>query len=229
MKKALFIAFILIVVSSCTKEVENTMYVKGNIKGLKKGTLYLQKEIDSLIIPVDSLTVHGTGEFLLTDVVISPEMYYLTLKNSDKQIAFFGEKDTITINSILDKFELRAKITGSENQDKLNAFYDIKSRFNDQNLDLIKEEFEASRSGDQDSIARVERKRTSLTKRRYLVTINYAINNADLEVAPYITLTELYNTNIKMLDTINNSLTPEVKRSKYGMELQDFVNERRGE
>ena len=128
MKKALFIALLFVTVSSCISESKNKMFVKGNIKGLKKGTLYLQKQIDSLVLSVDSLSVNGKSEFLLSDIISSPEMYYLTLKNSDKQIAFFGEKDTITIDSNLDKFDLRAKITGSENQDKLKNFYDIKRK-----------------------------------------------------------------------------------------------------
>ena len=129
----------------------------------------------------------------------------------------------------MDKFDLRAKITGSENQDKLKNFYDIKRKFTDQNLDLIKEEFEARKSGDQDSILIVERKWSKFIKRKYLVTINYAINNGDFCVAPYIALTELYDANLKMLDTINNSLTKEVKDSKYGVELQKFIDDRRRE
>lgn len=229
MKKVLFIALVILTVSSCKNDVENTMFVKGKIKGFKKGTLYLQKQVDSLILSVDSLTVNGRNDFLLKDIIESPEIYYLTLKNSDKRIVFFGEKDTIVINTALDKFDIKAEITGSENQDILSDYYELKRRFNDQNLELIKEEFEAKKSGDQDSIRLVEGKKMKLLKRRYLVTINYAINNSDYEVAPYIALTEIYDANVKMLDTINNSLTPEVKESKYGLLLQEYVDERKAQ
>ena len=202
------------------------MYVKGNIRGLKKGTFYLQKQVDSLIRSVDSITVNGTNEFLLTDIIESPEIYYLTLKNSDKRIVFFGEKDTIEIKSKLDKFELKAVITGSENQNILDAYSELKRRFSDQNLDLIKEQLEARQSGNQDSIMIVERKMSNLLKRRYLVTINYVINNSDYEVAPYIALREVYDANIKMLDTMNNSLSASVKKSKYGILLQEYIDVR---
>lgn len=201
------------------------MFVKGNIKGLKKGTFYLQKQGDSLIHSVDSITVSGTDEFLLTDVIESPEIYYLALKDSDKRIEFFGEKDSITINSTLDKFNIRAEIIGSENQNILNGYNELKNRFNDQNLDLIKKKLEAQRSGNQDSIMLIERKISSLLKRRYLVTINYVINNSDYEVAPYIALREVYNANIKMLDTMNNSLSSSVKESKYGLLLEEYIEE----
>lgn len=224
MKKVLFIA-ITIIISSCTKNVENKMFVKGKIKGLKKGTFYLQKHGDSLIHSVDSITVSGTDEFLLTDVIESPEIYYLTLKNSNKRIEFFGEKDTIIINSTLDKFDIRAEILGSENQNILDSYKELKNRFNAQNLNFIKEKLEAQRSGNQDSIMLMERKISSLLKRRYLVTINYVINNSDFEVAPYIALREVYNANIKMLDTMNNSLSSSVKESKYGVLLEEYIEE----
>ena len=211
MKKVLFIALVILTVSSCKNDAENTMIVKGEIKGLQKGTLYLQKQVDSLLLSVDSLTVNGRNDFLLKDIIESPEIYYLTLKNSDKRIEFFGEKDTITINTVLDKFDMKAKVVGSHNQDILNDYNELSSRFNDQNLDLIKEQFEAKKSGNQDSILLVERKMESLLKRRYLVSINYVINNSDYEVAPYIALREVSDANIKMLDTINNSLSSSVK------------------
>lgn len=227
MKKVLFAALLIIVISSCKSDAENTMFVKGKIKGLKKGTLYLQKKTDSITFTVDSITVNGTNEFMLQDIIESPEIYYLSLKNSDKVIPFFGEKDTIMIHSVLDKFEIKAVITGSENQNILNGYNELNSRFNDQNLDLIKEKFDARISGNQDSVLLVEEKMLRLLRRRYIVTINYAINNADYEVAPYIALTEIYDANIKMLDTINNSLSKKVKKSKYGMLLQEYIEVRK--
>ena len=88
MNKIWTVLFAVVLLYSCSKGNENTMYVKGNIKGLKKGTLYLQKQLDSLIISVDSVQVNGTNEFILTDVVTDPEMYYLTLGRGNNKIAF---------------------------------------------------------------------------------------------------------------------------------------------
>lgn len=229
MKKLFISAIVVVMLFSCSKDHENTMYVSGSIKGLVKGKLYLQKQIDSLIVSVDSLEVNGTSEFLLSDLIDTPEMYYLALANSTKKIAFFGEKDSIRIHSNLEKFELKAEVSGSVNHDILNEYLDIKSKFINQNLDLIKKEIEVQMSGNQDSMLLVENMKLSLLKRRYLFTINYAINNADYEASPYIALTELTDTSIKMLDTINNSLSSKVQDSKYGKELQELIEFRKGE
>ncbi|HNU59017.1 MAG TPA: hypothetical protein PKI08_03575, partial [Aquaticitalea sp.] len=42
-------------------------------------------------------------------------------------------------------------------------------------------------------------------------------------------LAEIYDANVKFLDTINNSLTPKVKASFYGKELQKYIDERKKE
>lgn len=225
MKKTGLIILMALFVLACAKESENTMYVKASVKGLKKGTFYLQKQKDSTIVSVDSISVNGTEEFMLTDEIETPEMYYLTLKNSPKRISFFGEKDTVSIKSQLDKFGLKVKIQGSENQELLDQFTDIQQKFNNQRLDLIKQEFEARKSGSQDSIDLVAKKYKNWERKKYLYTTNFAITNGKYEVAPYIALTELVDANLSLLDTINKSLSPEVKQSKYGIQLDEFVAE----
>lgn len=224
MRRVVVMLFAFLLVYACKKdEKPNVMYVKGSVTGLKKGTLYLQKQIDSLVVTVDSVEVNDSDEFLLTDVVTSPEMYYVALANTDKKIPFFGEKDTVYISTTLQKFSYKHTITGSDNQKLLDDYYEIIRKFNNQNLDLQKAGLEARIAGIADSIAGVENKKTSLLKKRYLYSINYAINHADHEVSPYIALTDLVDANPKWLDSIYNSLTPEVKKSKYGEELKNYI------
>lgn len=225
MKKISLLLFTIIVMVACSTDNKNTMYVKGKVRGLKKGTFYLQKQVDSLIVSVDSVDVNGSDEFLMTDKIESPEMYYLTLGNSQKRIAFFGEKDTINISSQLDRFSEKAVITGSANQDLLNTFNEMQKKFSNQNLDFIKEEFEARKSGSQDSVDIVMQKMQNWTRKKYLYTTNFAVKNGNFEVSPYIALTELADANVKLLDTVNNSLSAEVKASKYGKQLNNFIQE----
>jgi hypothetical protein len=63
-----------------------------------------------------------------------------------------------------------------------------------------------------------------LVRRRVLYTTNFAISNANSEVAPYIALTEMYDASLKMLDTVNNSLTPAIKASDYGKRFQEYLD-----
>ncbi len=49
------------------------------------------------------------------------------------------------------------------------------------------------------------------------------MSHLDSEVTPYIVLTDMYNANIKALDTVYNNLDTKVLNSKYGLELKKFI------
>jgi succinate dehydrogenase flavin-adding protein (antitoxin of CptAB toxin-antitoxin module) len=226
MKNTLLLFFVFILISCGEKEHDLT--VKGHIEGLKKGTIYLKKVNDSTLVNVDSLIINGSSDFELHSDLESPEIFYLYLdKNSSEKerITFFADKGITEINTSLKNFVFDAEINGSEQQKTLEEYQSIISRLNNSNLEIIKEDFEAQREGDSAKLDTIQKQYDNFLKRRYLYTVNFALNNKDSEVAPYVTLTEIYNANINLLDTINNSLTPKVKDSKYGKELQRFIND----
>ncbi|MGM0932584.1 MAG: DUF4369 domain-containing protein [Bacteroidota bacterium] len=231
MKKLSLLLLILIGVSACSTK-ESNLVVNTNIKGLKKGTVYLQKIEDTLLVNVDSVEINGNSEFVLEAYIESPQMMYLSLDKVDNsefddRLDFFADKGEVSIVTSLEKFEEDAKIVGSRNQEKLIEYRKIQKRFNDSNLDLIKESFEAEKDGDEDRLMEIDEKYENLLRRRYLYTVNYAINNKDLEIAPYLALSEVFDANIKYLDTIYSSLDKNVQKSFYGKELKNFLEERR--
>ncbi len=203
------------------------MVVKGQIKGLKKGTLYLQKMKDTLLVSVDSMALLGDDKFILTDNIESPVIYYLTFdgNTTDKHIMFFGEEGEITINDKIEEFGFKPEIKGSKNQEVMDEYRKVNQRFIDQRLDFVKKEVEARQAQDEVQLEQVEADYKKMIRRRYLFSTNFAIANADSEAAPYIALSELYDANIQLLDTINNSLTDKVKSSEYGKRLQKFVDD----
>ncbi|MDX1544048.1 MAG: DUF4369 domain-containing protein [Christiangramia sp.] len=233
MKKLALLLVILISLAACS-EKESNLIVSGTVKGLKKGTLYLQKIEDTIMVNVDSMLVDGDPTFTLETYIDSPQMMYLYLEKVDNnrfddRIDFFADEGQVTINTSLEKFETDAKIVGSANQEKLMEYRKMISRFNDQNLDLIKESFEAEKAEDEEKLMEIDKKYDRLLRRKYLYTVNFAINNKDLEIAPYLALSEVFDANIKYLDTIYSSLKPKVRKSKYGQQLKDFLKERRNQ
>ena len=231
MKKAAFL-LVLILITSCGKPEPN-LTVTGTIKGIKKGTLYLQQLQDTILVVMDSVIYNGEDNYSLKSELEAPEILYLTLdKNAGDnipRIAFFAVPGIIEINTTLKYFEFDAKITGSPLQEKLNEFKGITSRFNDQNLELIVAKFDAQKSGDPAQIEKANQDSDNLLKRKYLYAINFAMNNKNSEIAPYITLSEIYNANVKYLDTIYNALPKDIASSKYGIELEKFIKQRKEE
>ena len=233
MKKISILLLAIIALISCNNK-ESNLIVNANIEGLKKGTVYLQKIEDTLMVDVDSVEVNGNANITLEAFIESPQVMYLYLKKVDNsqyddRIDFFAEEGEVTINTTLEKFVTDAEIIGAKNQEKLEEYRKMMTRFNDKNLELIKENFEAQKEENEEKLIEVNKQYESLLKRKYLYTVNFAINNKDLEVAPYLALSEVFDANIKYLDTIYNSLEPKVKKSMYGKELKDFLKERKEE
>lgn len=226
MKKIITLLLVSILIAACSSKKEGNMVVQGQIKGLKKGSLYLQKMKDSVLISVDSVNLLGNDQFRLTDNVTSSVLYYLTFdgNTTDKRILFFGEKGTITINDRVDQFGFNPEIYGSKNQEILDKYNTIKKKFQNKRLELIKKDFDAKKSNDPKLVAKLENDYKKLIKREVLITTNFAISNADSEVAPYLGLTEMYDASLKMLDTINNSLSDKVKNSDYGKRFQEYLD-----
>jgi succinate dehydrogenase flavin-adding protein (antitoxin of CptAB toxin-antitoxin module) len=211
---------------------EPDLTVTGTIKGLKKGTLYLQKFQDSALVSMDSILVNGEEPFEFRSELDEPEVLFLTLDNNsptEHRISFFADKGITEIHTNLKRYAFDAKINGSVQQEKFEEYNRIKSKFNNQRLELIKSRFEAQKSEDDSMLRVVEADFDNLTKRRYLYTVNFALNNKDSEVAPFVALTEIYDANIKFLDTIYNSLDNDIANSKYGKELEAHINDRRQE
>ena len=208
------------------------MIVKGQVEGLRKGKLFLQKFQDSIMVNVDSTLVEGTPEFEFKTPLETAEVFYLYLDKEDgdslnDRILFFGEKGTIEINTLLKTFESSAKITGSKNQELLQEYISFSRKFNDQNLELMKEFYEAQMVRNTKRADSIEEKMNKLLKRRYLYTINFAATNTDQNIAPYLALTEVYDANLALLDSIAVKMTPEVSESKYGKQFTEYLEKRR--
>ena len=229
MKKLLLPLFIVVLLVNCSEPKADVMTVSGSVKGLKKGVLYLQKVADSTLITIDSLEINGNGNFTFNTTLESPELFYLYLKKEDNndindRITFFGEPGVITINSVWNAFDSKAVIEGSETHKKLEEYKKVMSRFNTQNLELITASNNPEIQGDQQAMDSLIKANDKNILRSYLYSLNFALNNKNSHIAPYIALTEVEDANIIYLDSIYNSLSPEVANAKYGRALAAYLD-----
>ena len=210
------------------------MNVIGTIEGLRRGTLYLQKVEDTLLVTIDSTIIEGSPNFKFTTSLDSPEVFYLFLDKKDgdslnDRILFFGEKGTIEINTLLKTFESSAQIKGSKNQELLQNFIRLKRKFNSQNLNLLEAYFKAQQRKFKKDADSLQKAIDNLLKRRYLYTLNFASQNANQNIAPYLLLTEVSDANTTLLDSVVVKFTADVRNSKYGKELLSYLEKRKKE
>lgn len=222
----------LTLVSCSEKKSEKNFVLNGNIKGLKSGTLYIQRIKDTLLVPIDTIKIDGDSHFISEFDLQSPEMLYLFLDRGvtnslDNNISFFAEKGTMNIETTLDFFTADAKITGSKNQELYDDYRKVMARYVNQDMDLIEKKFKAFKDGKLDEVSKMEEEQKSILKRKYLYTTNFAVNHSDYEVAPYVALANIYDINLKYLDTIQKTMSPKVAKSLYGKKFNDFIAERK--
>ena len=223
MKKILLIGLLLLIIA-CSQEKElGNMIVQGKIKGVKKGTLYLKKMKDTVVVSVDSIRLFGKDTFTLIDNISSPEMYFLSLDQNKSILSFFGEEGTISISDKVEKFGISPVIEGSSNQKILENYKETASKFQAKQLDLLAANMQAQKENDLETSQSLRKQAEKQNLKKYIYTINFALNNSDSEAAAFITLTELVNANVKYLDSINNSLTKKVQQSFYGKKLKEFI------
>ncbi|WP_025743913.1 DUF4369 domain-containing protein [Aquimarina pacifica] len=232
MKYFSILAFMAVILTNCSTPKKGNVTITGNIKGLKKGTIYLQKIKDTMLVNIDSVKIDGNSEFLLTSQIEEPEIHYLYLDKNDgtqynDRIDFFAEPGEINITTSIIDFQDDIKIIGGKNQTQYMEYKKVLKRFNERNLRLIKEDYEANKQNDEEKLMENDKAYKKLVRQKYLYTINFAIFNKKLEVAPYITLNEVYDANLKLLDTVAESLSPRVKKSMYGKQLIKYIKDRK--
>ena len=235
MKRALSLFALLFIIAACNNEEkhpESNLHITGEIKGLKKGKLYIQQLRDTTLTTLDSIIVNGDATFDSYLNIDGPEMLYLFLdrgqtKSIDNSLPFFAEPGEMTINSTNENFFAKATITGSENHKMYEDYLKMKSRFTNKNLELIEQSMEAEQEGNTAAKDSIAEQMENLLKKRYLFTVNYAMNKGDYELAPYLVLSEVNDVNIVYLDTVQKSLSPKVAKSYYGELLKEYIGERR--
>ncbi|WP_130734368.1 DUF4369 domain-containing protein [Flavobacterium sp. J27] len=230
MKKVLLFGLGLLSLISCNENdaPKESLHLTGNVKGLSQGKLYIKKIEDTTLITIDSIIIKGASHFETSIPLKNPEVLYLILDRGqtnsiDNNLSFFAEPGDMNIETTLKEFYAAAKITGSKNQELLDEFNGFKSKFNDENLTIIKKRIENATNFNQQRADSIEDAFEKLIKRKYRYTANFAVTHGEYEVAPYLALTEIPDINIAYLDTIAKHMSRQVAASKYGKVLRKHI------
>ncbi|MEP2937070.1 MAG: DUF4369 domain-containing protein [Gilvibacter sp.] len=225
---ALFIIATLLI--GCNSQEDN-LILSGSVKGLVKGTLYLEQLRDTVLVAVDSVAIDGDSNFSMSLYVNEPEVHYLYVaidasELNDERLPIFLEPGEIQVHTKLQNLMSEAQVTGSQNHTIWKEYTKNMSRFTNQRLELIRQTIEAQQAQNDSLAMALSRKQDAVLRTKYLATVNFARNNADKAIAPYLLLSETVNLNTKYLDTVYKVLAPEVQTSVYGKQLAALIKER---
>ena len=217
--------YILILFLGCDTSNEG-LDLNLQIKGLKKGEIIIKKLNDSAFVSLDSFQVNGNNKINFKFILSEPEMIFLDLNLNDgsetKTTNFFAENSKIDIETSLENYGFNISVKGSINDSIYRDYISLNKKFNNQKLDLYERSFNNVKSNNKDSLKIIENLIININKRQFLHNANYAVRNSNYEVAPYIAITDLYESK-KILDTIYKSLDEKIIGSKYGIQLKKMV------
>jgi len=211
------------------KKSDKNLHITGNIKGLKTGTIYISRIVGNDLKTIDTIKIDGDSHFEADLDLRSPEMLYAfldrgTTNSIDNNLPFFAEPGNINIDTNLDSYFAKAKITGSKNQELYEQYQKINAGFSDQLLSLAEAKFNAVKTKNQAELARIEKLQQGIIKRKYLYTVNFAMTHGKFEVSPFVTLSEISDVNLIYIEKIQNALSPQVKESLYGKKLTKYYD-----
>lgn len=233
MKKGILTTLIMFLIIACGEKKSNkSLQISGNVEGLKSGYLYIQHIDNGKYKNLDTIKIDGDSHFNSELDLKSPEMLYLILDRGtttsiDDKLPFFAEPGKITINTKLEGFFSKAVIKGSKNHELYREFRKTNARFTGESLTLMELKLNTIKYKKKVSLDSIAQEEDKILKRKYLYAVNFAINNRNFEIAPYIALSEINAINLKYLDTIQKSMTPKVAKSLYGKQLIDFYEARK--
>jgi len=230
MKKIILLLVIVLATLSCSEKEKGNVHITGEIKGLSQGKLYIQRLKDTVLKPIKLIRFDGNSTFETSINIDEPEVLFLYLdrgvSNSlDNNIAFFAEKGKMTIHSEVDNFISKANITGSRNQELWNEYKKVMANYSRKNLEYIEQKFLANYNNQKEKTDSLQRLEDNIIRKKYMYSVNFCLNHSDYEIAPYIALTDIFDINVRYLDTIHKSLSEPVRNSKYGKIMTEYLEE----
>lgn len=229
MRSISFVFVLLLCLVSCQSDKSDAnLLISGNIKGLKKGKLYLQKLADTSLVNLDSVELYGSGEFKLDHNLDEPTLLYLYLDKKDgnplnDRLPVFAEAGSIRVTTSWNAFSTDAKVVGSAQHKLFEQYSQMLSEFNKKELNLVQQEIKAQAAQDSLGLDSLFTQRTSLIKQKYRYVLTFAMAHPESAVSPYVVLKDAPESNPVFIDSILNKMPDSVRQSQYAKELEKLV------
>ena len=222
MKRFLLSLSAIVFLVSCSSNTKNTE-VTIIVDGLKKGTVYLQKITESGLVNLDSIESNGNEKLNLSLNLEHPELLYAYLDKFDgssfnDRLAFFAEPGEIQISTTLNNFENAAVVSAGLEHEEFKKLWQMLSRFTKKDFELM-QLAQTDRITDEHFVDSIVNQSNSNNIKRYQFIANYALTNPNKYVSAYLITSEGEELNPRWKDSIFNSFSDAIKKSKYGQLL----------
>lgn len=200
--------------------------VIGILKGKTDGKVYLMTNVDRTWVSKDSAVIKN-GKFELSGKAVKePTLYYLQFSGLPTRHSFFLENATITVTGDLSETSKNTStgsittmgssaltITGTPNNDAMNAFNLARQPLDQERSDIVKKMTEARKNKDTLSTNTLSKDYSAIAKKTDNLRDEFIKKYNKLVFAAYLVepLANGYSTTAKQIDSLIKILDPSLK------------------
>ena len=190
---------------------------------LQNTYLFLSRRASGNWINLDSALVSPAATAEFKGTLESPEMLYLRLENSGKEIPFFAENSNIVILPDFGKAE-NTRVSGSSVHDEYTSYLSSLADLNAEKDQAYKLYMEANKSGDETKKKEAVEKFGELSSIEMERNKGFIMANSGSWVSPFIIRSSMsYALSLDELKTLVSILDEKLNASVYVKQLKDHI------
>jgi len=143
-----------------------------------------------------------------------------------------GAAGVIEINTVLSSnnignYKRSFEVKGKKNIELMEEFNIYEERFMSERGMLEDKRKILIELNEFEKVDSIQKLIDALLFKSYLFTANFAINNSDQEIAPYLAIKKIPDARLEILETIEKELSDKVKKTRYGKLFQNLLKRRK--
>ncbi len=233
MKKTLLLLALVLVLVSCKKLADGEYEITGNVKGMKTGTVYLEKQspMGMGTQPVDTVKIID-GKFVIKGKTTEPEIHFMRVDKTQGGVQLILEGGKIEVTVDKDSI-FKSKVKGTYNNDEFTNFKDESNKiqkrlqkkvteFQNKNMAIINE---AQKNNDTLTMSKLRDEYEFIQKDITDYTFTYPKTHPKSFISVLIIQMMVNNPKYaKEIEPLYNSLDESLKKTKPGKSIKSGID-----
>jgi peroxiredoxin len=234
MKKILFLVTTAIVLFSCKNLAEGEYEITGNIKGIKSGLVYLEKQdpMGMGVKTIDTVKIID-GKFEIKGKTTEPEICFIQIYKVNGKVPFILEGGEIEMQ--VDKDSLfKSKLSGTYSNDEFSKFNEetnklqkkVQKKAMDFQMKNMAKMNEAQKNKDTVAMNSLRKQYELIQKDITDYTFDYPKTHSKSYISVLIVQAMFNNSKFKVkeIETVYNSLDESLKKTKPGKKVKENID-----
>jgi peroxiredoxin len=220
MRSYFLILLSAIIFLSCSSKKEQYS-INGNVVGVDKGAIYLQKFDSEKWVSFDSTSL-DKGNFTFAGTIKLPEMWQIVMDEKKVVVPVFVENSQIDVSIFPDSLD-KSIVKGSASQDKYQQYITSRELIDQKMEEAYNEWKKAKEAGDKITMNRADSISTVLDGEMKKLLLDFVEKNNATVVSPYLVTRNSWQFELPDLEKIISGLDTSINNSVYTQRLKNRI------